>query len=108
MVPTDPRRSARRGESPPHGDTSIASPPPVQPACSVDPELFFDGRYTAFARALCARCPLGEPCLAYALAVTVDGVWAGTTRAERVRLRRERGITAVPQRWDDPMPAFAA
>ena len=43
------------------------------------------------ARALCARCTVREPCLAFALThAGVIGVWAGTTDKERRRRRRGR------------------
>lgn len=40
-------------------------------------------------KVLCARCPLQRPCLQYALDHDVVGVWGGTTRKERMRLRRQ-------------------
>jgi hypothetical protein len=41
-------------------------------------------------------CPFLDPCLDYALRITVSGLWGGTTETERRRLRRERGINAKP------------
>jgi WhiB family redox-sensing transcriptional regulator len=42
------------------------------------------------ARALCVRCSVREPCLAYAMAdVDLQGVWGGTSARERRRIRRE-------------------
>jgi len=40
-------------------------------------------------KAVCASCPVREPCLAYALAnKSLMGCWGGTTEAERRELRR--------------------
>lgn len=45
-------------------------------------------------RAICSGCPMREPCLEYALHVSVQGFWGGTTDDERRRIRRSRGIRA--------------
>jgi WhiB family redox-sensing transcriptional regulator len=45
------------------------------------------------AKAVCSGCPVLETCLEWALErpmETREGIWAGTVRAERERLRRER------------------
>ncbi|MFB7470309.1 WhiB family transcriptional regulator [Kitasatospora sp. NPDC056184] len=65
-----------------------------------DPELFFPiGSSTSFptlaqsdeAKAVCGRCPVSRQCLEWALdAAPVEGVWGGTTEAERRALRRHR------------------
>jgi WhiB family transcriptional regulator, redox-sensing transcriptional regulator len=64
-------------------------------ACaSADPELFFPISYSgpalrqvARAKAICARCPIQQECLQYALAAgSIQGVWGGMTEAERRRL----------------------
>jgi len=64
-------------------------------ACSTaDPDLFFpiSGAGLALkqvtrAKAICARCPIQQACLDYALdASPIQGVWGGTTEAERRRL----------------------
>jgi len=61
-----------------------------------DPALFFPetGESPVEARAICARCPVRDNCLEYALARNErHGVWGGTTPHERYRLsaaRRER------------------
>lgn len=49
----------------------------------------------AEARSVCARCPVQQPCLAYALEAGVEGVWGGMTERERraIRCRRRREIT---------------
>lgn len=74
--------------------------PPVdgdQPCRDVDPELFFPAsgniEYAEPAIAVCRRCPFLHECLAYALTHDVDGVWGGTTPAQRDRLRDQHGIT---------------
>ena len=47
------------------------------------------------ARAICATCPVREPCLEFALAVRqLEGVWGGLTDTERRRLRRRRQAQA--------------
>src|SRR5262249_51489120 len=67
-------------------------------AClTADPELFFPistagpavGQ-VAQAKAICARCPIQQACLGYALnAGPVQGVWGGLTEEER-RLLKQR------------------
>ncbi|HVV30350.1 MAG TPA: WhiB family transcriptional regulator [Mycobacteriales bacterium] len=55
-----------------------------------DPDVFFpvDNDQLAPARALCRRCPVAGPCLAEALGrAEIDGVWGGTTTAERRSMR---------------------
>ena len=66
----------------------------------IDPELWFpegtaNGRVLSIreARAMCARCPEKDPCLAYALsfpATSLYGIWAGTDMEERRQMRAER------------------
>jgi hypothetical protein len=62
----------------------------------VGAETFFvdDGASVAPARKICARCDVAEPCLNYALTIMdnstdVGGVYGGTTRAQRRKLRTE-------------------
>lgn len=68
-------------------------------ACrAVDPDLFFppgaphsegSALQLADAQAVCHRCPVSGPCLAYAIAaVEPEGIWAGTTPAQRSAARR--------------------
>lgn len=66
-------------------------------AClTADPELFFPIssagpalKQVAQAKAVCTRCEIQQACLGYALdAGPVQGIWGGTTEAERRRLRR--------------------
>ena len=61
-----------------------------------DPDLFFPVGNTgpaldhiAQAKAVCAACPVQQPCLDYALATNQDaGVWGGTSEDDRRALRR--------------------
>lgn len=91
--------------------TEPAPFPPVdgsQPCRDVDPELFFPKRsepdFSEPAIATCRRCPFLHECLAYALTNDVDGVWGGTTPAQRSALRDKHGITlkvaASAAPWD--------
>jgi WhiB family redox-sensing transcriptional regulator len=69
-------------------------------ACSTaDPELFFpisvagpSSRQVARAKAVCSCCQIQQACLDYALSsASVQGIWGGTTEAERRRLRQRKG-----------------
>ena len=75
--------------------------------CRKDPEKQFPAvnaaghlAAVAAAKAVCdtgndgAPCPFRDPCLAYSLANDVEGVWGGTTYAERRAMRAEHGIKA--------------
>ena len=63
-----------------------------------DPELFYpvssSGHVYAAqverAKAVCRRCPVRAECLSEALASPQDGVWGGTTEAERRAIRQGR------------------
>lgn len=58
-----------------------------------DPDLFFSAhKYdTDIARRICAACPVATACRDYALADTeLRGVWGGTDRRQRTRLRVQR------------------
>ncbi|GAA1327919.1 transcription factor WhiB [Leucobacter komagatae] len=68
-----------------------------QAAClTVDPELFFPVGNTGpavdqieRAKAVCARCPVTEMCLQYAMDTGQDsGVWGGLSEDERRALKR--------------------
>lgn len=83
--------------------------PPWHPdaACrGQDPNLFFPthgkhGQTNAVALALCADCPVREPCLRFALEqpeATDIGIWGGTTRLQRKRLRRELRMVKRPRK----------
>ncbi|MBA2625309.1 MAG: WhiB family transcriptional regulator [Acidimicrobiia bacterium] len=68
---------------------------------SADSALFFPVgstgsalRQIEAAKAVCRRCPVREPCLAFALRTRQDaGVWGGHTEEERRTLRRSRRRT---------------
>jgi WhiB family redox-sensing transcriptional regulator len=75
-----------------------------QAACrNEDPELYFpigtSGpalMQTAQAKAVCARCPVQEQCLEWALDHgEILGVWGGTGENERRALQRRRRRTAA-------------
>ncbi|MEU8122477.1 WhiB family transcriptional regulator [Spirillospora sp. NPDC049024] len=77
-------------------------------ACrSLDPELFFPvaeenvyATQIAAIRRLCAACPARSRCLEWALTTgEPHGIWAGTTPAERRRLRAARRASRPT---DDP------
>jgi WhiB family redox-sensing transcriptional regulator len=63
-----------------------------------DPELFFPIGTTGIAleqvnaaKRVCARCPVQEDCLEFALASNQDaGIWGGLTEDERRTLKRSR------------------
>jgi WhiB family redox-sensing transcriptional regulator len=98
-----------------HADHRPPQPPlPAAPdgrwqehaACrSADPEIFWPPantepvleRYLPEAKRVCNTCPVAAECLAYALATGQDdGIWAGTTPAERrqLQLRQAESATA--------------
>ena len=59
--------------------------------------LFFPARgdSTAEAKAICARCPVRNECLEYALEHHEKfGIWGGLSERERRRLRRQRMAAA--------------
>jgi WhiB family redox-sensing transcriptional regulator len=61
-------------------------------ACrDTDPATFFPtkGVNVGPARKVCARCPVRDACLAFAMSdASIKGVWAGTTERQRKRMRR--------------------
>ena len=64
----------------------------------VDSEIFFPGKggSTREAEKVCAGCEVREPCLEYALAHYEDhGIWGGTSRNERRRIRAQRGLPVI-------------
>lgn len=68
-------------------------------ACrGLDPDVFYpptDEEADA-AKAVCAECPVREPCLEFALSTReAEGVWGGTTARERRRILRQRRKTAA-------------
>jgi WhiB family transcriptional regulator, redox-sensing transcriptional regulator len=57
-------------------------------ACKGMTRTFFDTRNALPAKNVCAECPVVDPCLDFALADPgLQGVWGGTTEADRDRLR---------------------
>lgn len=48
------------------------------------------------AKAVCALCPFAAECHEWALATNQQGVWGGTTTAERERERTRRQGSVVP------------
>lgn len=80
---------------------TMPAPQFSSPVCATsDPEAFFpgDSEWTTenrMALALCQTCEHMAPCLEYALQVKVEGIWGGTTHAERNRMRRRDGIRSV-------------
>ena len=62
-----------------------------------DPELFFPevGERAPAAKAICARCPSREPCLAWSLDNRERyGIWGGLSADERKRVRARRNRDA--------------
>lgn len=59
------------------------------------PEISYSNE-AATAKQICRRCPFQQPCLEYALHYQVDGIWGGTSLTDRRRIRRSRGIRAIP------------
>ncbi|GAA1205088.1 WhiB family transcriptional regulator [Prauserella alba] len=70
-----------------------------------DPELFFPvsdmgpgSQQAAQAKAVCARCPVRDRCLSYALDGGLDfGIFGGLTQEERRELVRRRRAGSTPQ-----------
>jgi hypothetical protein len=76
--------------------------------CGTDLDLFFPerGQSAGCARQVCARCPVRQPCLDYALSNRIaSGIWGGLTERERrplqarlvqdARRERDRAIVAA-------------
>lgn len=68
-------------------------------ACrGLDPDIFYplDEDEPDEAKAICAICPVREPCLEFALSSReAEGVWGGATARERRRMIRQRRKTAA-------------
>ena len=63
----------------------------------IDPDVFHpqSNEEADEAKAICASCPVREPCLEYALVVREKlGVWGGLTERERRRVLRHRRKSA--------------
>lgn len=74
---------------------SIASSPfnGTQLCSEYDTEIFYPEEYTdadvAQAKSICGDCWIKEECLSFAIKINEkEGVWGGTTPAERRRIRR--------------------
>lgn len=85
------RRSKERHRSPAIHPGETDNGWKVDAACaSTHPAVFFPpdswDEVPADAAAICAGCPVSQPCLNYAIANHELGVWAGTTRTQRDRL----------------------
>jgi WhiB family redox-sensing transcriptional regulator len=69
-----------------------------QAACQETPFIDFfpstkDVQGQQWAKAICARCPVRDACLEYALVTFTynngdDGIWGATTHRERIAMRR--------------------
>jgi WhiB family transcriptional regulator, redox-sensing transcriptional regulator len=63
---------------------------------SISPNVFFPeiGRrptVTVVAKQVCTACHVHDECLHYAIVNNIkDGIWGGTTKQERKKLRRQR------------------
>jgi WhiB family redox-sensing transcriptional regulator len=65
----------------------------------VDPEVFYpvsdEEEAAEEAKAICALCPVRQPCLEFALATREkNGIWGGLTERERRRVLRRRRKSA--------------
>jgi WhiB family redox-sensing transcriptional regulator len=71
-----------------------------QSTCANSPaDVFFptDGMGVIVAKAICANCPVTEPCLEYALRNRVEhGVWGGCSERQRRRILKERRQAKQP------------
>lgn len=65
-----------------------------------DPDIFFPpkGGSVIEAKAVCGHCDYLLECRAWAIAYNIPGIWGATTGAERRRIRRTAGISAIPLR----------
>ena len=84
---------------------------PDEALCTTtDPNAFFEeasDNAQSFAIRLCGKCPVKKPCLEVAMNTPyLDdyGVWGGTTRAERRRLRIARNKAANLSRGNNNDP----
>jgi hypothetical protein len=97
----------------------IPAPPAPRPGrwqrraacCGTDLNLFFPGRGETAnpARRVCARCPVREPCLDYALDQGIThGIWGGLTERDRRPLRSRYAAKARQERDEAITAAFGA
>jgi WhiB family redox-sensing transcriptional regulator len=80
-------------------------------ACrGADLGVFFPGRGQSAepARQICARCPVRQPCLEFALSHgIVHGIWGGRSERNR-RALRSRRVRAAQRERDEAIAAAAA
>lgn len=67
----------------------------------IDPEIFFPENNQSYAEirvilSLCSNCPVFAKCHDYALKHDVVGWWAGTTYADREKIRRRKRFRPKP------------
>jgi WhiB family redox-sensing transcriptional regulator len=75
-----------------------------------DPDAFYPekGEPTRAAKAMCARCPVTEQCLEYALENNERyGVWGGLSERERRALQRQRRASPGDRREVGPITPSA-
>jgi WhiB family redox-sensing transcriptional regulator len=73
-------------------------------------DVFFPGRGESAepARQICARCPVRQPCLDYAVShEIVHGIWGGLAERDR-RALRTRHVRAARRERDEAITAAAA
>lgn len=66
------------------------------------PDLFFEPASVADAKAVCADCPIRLQCLEFAIKHNEDGVWGGTTQAERQDIRKALKREVVKKAYNYP------
>lgn len=81
-----------------HPDLAFAAAP--DRACADRPDVnWFPERLSKGvpeAVHVCRTCPHVNPCLEWGLAFERFGIWGATTQRERMRIRRDRGMTVTP------------
>ena len=78
--------------------------------CGANLEVFFPGRGESAepARQICARCPVRQPCLDYAISHGIThGIWGGLAERDR-RALRTRYMSAARRERDEAIAAAAA
>lgn len=60
----------------------------------------------AYAKAMCAQCPIQQMCLDYAVENEVWNIWGGATATERARMQGKKKF--VPNLTRRSVPAFQA
>jgi WhiB family transcriptional regulator, redox-sensing transcriptional regulator len=69
-----------------------------EPACKgMDTNMFFPkvGESAEKAKAVCATCPIQEPCREHAIEAEKWGLWGGLAERERRRIRYQRRREAL-------------